>query len=196
MLGIGGTELLIIALFGFLIFGPDKLPQVGRTFGRAMRQFKHAQEEMNRVIREEVYDPDKDGEVLGDFKNIFKDFDDDVSKKEGQSKPKAYSGGIDTESGPRAHKDSSPSHVHAPAQLDVDANASIPDGQRGASEASLAAEKPCVPASQSMQLQDDTLLKREVEGESFAQKKARLARERAEKEQAIDKLYQSKREER
>ncbi len=31
MLGIGSTELVIILVFGFLLFGPDKLPQMGRT---------------------------------------------------------------------------------------------------------------------------------------------------------------------
>jgi TatA/E family protein of Tat protein translocase len=55
--GIGGTELVLILLFGFLIFGPDKLPQIARTVGKAIRQFKGAQEKMNEVIKSEVYDP-------------------------------------------------------------------------------------------------------------------------------------------
>ena len=55
--GIGGTELALILLFGFLIFGPDKLPQIARTVGKAIRQFKGAQEKMNDVIKSEVYDP-------------------------------------------------------------------------------------------------------------------------------------------
>ncbi len=64
MFGIGGTEFLLILLFAFLIVGPDKMPQLGRTIGRAMRQFKNAQDEMNKVIRTEVYDPLKDNEPL------------------------------------------------------------------------------------------------------------------------------------
>jgi len=55
--GIGGTELAIIAVFAFIIFGPDKVPELARTLGKAMRTFKRAQEDMERVIRAEVYAP-------------------------------------------------------------------------------------------------------------------------------------------
>jgi TatA/E family protein of Tat protein translocase len=64
MFGVGGTEFLLILLFAFLIVGPEKMPQLGRTIGRAMRQFKNAQDEMNKVIRTEVYDPLRDNEPL------------------------------------------------------------------------------------------------------------------------------------
>ena len=57
MFGIGGTELVIILVFGFLIFGPDKLPSMGRTIGRAMRQFRQAQDQMNKMVKTEIYDP-------------------------------------------------------------------------------------------------------------------------------------------
>jgi TatA/E family protein of Tat protein translocase len=64
MFGIGGTELFLILLFAFLIIGPDKLPKAGRTLGRAIRQFRNAQDEMNKVIKDEVYDPLVDDEPL------------------------------------------------------------------------------------------------------------------------------------
>lgn len=57
MFGISGTELIIILFFGFLIFGPEKLPQMGRTVGRAIRQFKDASEAANKKFKEEVADP-------------------------------------------------------------------------------------------------------------------------------------------
>ena len=57
MLGIGSTELVLILFFGFLIFGPEKLPEMGRTVGRAIRQFRAASDEVNTKFREEVYDP-------------------------------------------------------------------------------------------------------------------------------------------
>lgn len=58
MFGIGGFELFIILLFAFLIFGPDKLPQIAKTLGAALNKFKKAQEEMKAVINDEVLDPD------------------------------------------------------------------------------------------------------------------------------------------
>lgn len=60
MFGISGTELVIILFFGFLIFGPDKLPQMGKTVGRAIRQFRTASEAANKKFKEQVADPFND----------------------------------------------------------------------------------------------------------------------------------------
>ena len=58
MFGISGFELFIILLFGFLIFGPEKLPDIANTVGRAIGRFRSAQEEMNEVIKPtDIYDP-------------------------------------------------------------------------------------------------------------------------------------------
>lgn len=58
MFGIGGTELFIIVLFVIIIFGPDKIPEMARTAGRAFRMFKKVQEDVEHVIRTEIYTPD------------------------------------------------------------------------------------------------------------------------------------------
>ena len=57
MFGIGEGELAIIVVFGVLLFGPDKLPQMGRTIGRAIRQFRETQEKMTAVVQSEIIDP-------------------------------------------------------------------------------------------------------------------------------------------
>ncbi len=57
MLGIGGTELAIILVFGFLMFGPDKLPGLGRTLGKAIRQFREAEEGFTKVVQTELVEP-------------------------------------------------------------------------------------------------------------------------------------------
>lgn len=57
MFGIGEGELATIVVFGFLLFGPDKLPQMGRTIGRAIRQFRETQEKMTAVVQSEIIDP-------------------------------------------------------------------------------------------------------------------------------------------
>ena len=60
MFGIGETEFVLILLFAFLVFGPDKLPGMGRTLGRALRQFQNAQEGFNKVVRADLLDPAAD----------------------------------------------------------------------------------------------------------------------------------------
>jgi sec-independent protein translocase protein TatB len=54
VLGLGGTELVIIAVFAILIFGPDKIPQLARTVGRFQREFRRAQDTMESTIRAET----------------------------------------------------------------------------------------------------------------------------------------------
>ena len=45
MMGLGMPELIVILVIALLIFGAGKLPQVGSSVGKAMREFKGALEE-------------------------------------------------------------------------------------------------------------------------------------------------------
>lgn len=80
MLGISGTELVLILFFGFLIFGPEKLPQMGRTIGRAIRQFRTASDSMNQKFKDEVADPFKDAvsPYADDIKDVAAPIKDDI----------------------------------------------------------------------------------------------------------------------
>jgi len=85
--GISGTELFIIVAFALIILGPDRLPEIGRTLGRFMREFKRAQDSMEAVIRAEMYGkgqditktPEKPGSPLPNRKI---DDDDDEEEEE------------------------------------------------------------------------------------------------------------------
>lgn len=58
MFGVGGFEFVLILLFAFLIFGPDKLPEIARTVGKGIAKFRAAQEDMNEVLKEsKAFDP-------------------------------------------------------------------------------------------------------------------------------------------
>ena len=57
MFGIGDTEFVLILIFAFLLFGPDKLPSMGRTIGRGIRQFRQASDSVTKVVKSEVLDP-------------------------------------------------------------------------------------------------------------------------------------------
>ena len=49
---------MLILLFAFLIFGPDKLPEIARTVGKGIAKFRAAQEDMNEVLKEsKAFDP-------------------------------------------------------------------------------------------------------------------------------------------
>ena len=52
MFGLGIPELLIIFVIALIVFGPKKLPDLGRSIGRAMAEFKKASEEFQDSVRE------------------------------------------------------------------------------------------------------------------------------------------------
>lgn len=46
MFNIGPTELLVVLAIALLVVGPKKLPDLGRTIGKSMREFRRAQDEL------------------------------------------------------------------------------------------------------------------------------------------------------
>jgi sec-independent protein translocase protein TatA len=51
---IGFPEILALFVLALLIFGPRKLPEIARSVGQAMREFKKAGEEVTRSLEEPV----------------------------------------------------------------------------------------------------------------------------------------------
>ena len=51
---ISGGELLVIILVVFLVFGPDKMPEIARKMGRAVNHMKKASNDLTREFREET----------------------------------------------------------------------------------------------------------------------------------------------
>jgi len=56
MFNIGFPELLIILAIALIIFGPNKLPELAKGLGRAMREFKKATEEVKESFEAETRD--------------------------------------------------------------------------------------------------------------------------------------------
>jgi sec-independent protein translocase protein TatA len=55
MLGsVGMPELLLILIIALIVFGPKKLPEVGKSLGRGLAEFKRASEDFKQNIRKEV----------------------------------------------------------------------------------------------------------------------------------------------
>ena len=51
---IGMPELIIILTLALIIFGPRKLPELGRSLGRSLSEFKRASNELKMTLDEEI----------------------------------------------------------------------------------------------------------------------------------------------
>lgn len=52
MFGIGIPELVLILIVGLIVFGPGKLPEVGRAVGKGIREFRKASNALQAVLNE------------------------------------------------------------------------------------------------------------------------------------------------
>jgi len=81
MFNIGLPELLIIVAIALIVFGPNKLPELAKAFGRAMREFKKATEEVKESFEAETKDLEELKSTLTDEKDkLVADFAEEVSK--------------------------------------------------------------------------------------------------------------------
>ena len=71
--GIGPMEIILILIIGLIIFGPGKLPQIGRDLGKALRSFKKATTDLSAEVSRELEEEKK--EIDSDTKQIKQEID-------------------------------------------------------------------------------------------------------------------------
>jgi sec-independent protein translocase protein TatA len=69
MFGLGIPELIVIFVIALVVFGPKKLPDLGKSIGRAMAEFKKASEEFQESVRSEMKEVEK-GADLEELKKL------------------------------------------------------------------------------------------------------------------------------
>ncbi|MBC7361888.1 MAG: TatA/E family twin arginine-targeting protein translocase [Candidatus Aminicenantes bacterium] len=84
---IGLPELIVIFIIALLVFGPKKLPEVGKSVGRAIREFKKASDELRSKVEEEINATEIKTEIksvqddLNEFKGDLNQFQDSIKKE-------------------------------------------------------------------------------------------------------------------
>lgn len=156
MFGIGETELVLILLFAFMIFGPDKLPGMGKTLGRALRQFRNAQEGFTQVVQTEIVDPAT--EAMSDKKPNRKreEFDEDADiedAEDGAPAPKRAETFAERKKrleAERKAKEAAEKEAAEKAAADDDADADADSAAAGAADAPSEPAEPEAPKKPSV----------------------------------------------
>jgi TatA/E family protein of Tat protein translocase len=71
---IGFPELLVILTIALLVFGPKKLPEIGKSIGKAIREFRKTTDEIKEKLEEEIQ--------ADEFKNIKEELKEDIQQNE------------------------------------------------------------------------------------------------------------------
>jgi len=57
--GVGWQELIVVLVLALLIFGPGKLPEVGKALGKGINEFKRASRDVQKEINDAINEGDK-----------------------------------------------------------------------------------------------------------------------------------------
>jgi TatA/E family protein of Tat protein translocase len=107
---IGFPELLIIMAVALLIFGPKKLPEVGRSIGKAVREFRRTSDELRGRIEEEIH--------ASEYKEIKEGLKRDIQEIETEG-PSPPAGPPETKEEPQEPKKESPAPEENSPYLDT-----------------------------------------------------------------------------
>ena len=83
MFGIGMPEMILILAVALIVIGPKKLPDLAKSLGRALGEFKRATTDLKDSIESETQ--------IGDVKNAFKDINKDIKSAYDPTRLKADS---------------------------------------------------------------------------------------------------------
>jgi sec-independent protein translocase protein TatA len=72
---LGVPEMIFIFLLALVLFGPKKLPELGRTIGRAITEFRRAQNELKATLQHHMGELEKESESIRD---ITRGFNNDI----------------------------------------------------------------------------------------------------------------------
>ena len=79
---LGFQELLVIFIIALLVFGPKKLPELGKSLGKGLREFKRATNELKSTWDDHIQEAEREvTSTAKDFRDIGKDLERDVNSE-------------------------------------------------------------------------------------------------------------------
>jgi TatA/E family protein of Tat protein translocase len=133
---LGWPETVFIFFLALILFGPKKLPELGRTVGKALTEFRRASSELKSTFDREMKSIEEHTES---FKEIANQYQSDTYSYDYQSYESTYEGAYGNESYDSTA--TTPSTLSASATQDAELPAALPEGAIAqGSEAAVAHE--------------------------------------------------------
>jgi sec-independent protein translocase protein TatA len=120
---LGWQETVFIFLLALLLFGPKKLPELGRTLGKAMTEFRRASNELKATFDKEMKSLEQETESL---KQVANQYQYDTYNYDYSSYESGYEGSYGTESNDSTA--TTPSIESASAPQGAESPAALPEG--------------------------------------------------------------------
>ena len=119
---LGWPETVFIFFLALILFGPKKLPELGRTVGKALTEFRRASSELKSTFDREM----KSLEQETEFKEISNQYQSDTYSYDYSSYESTYEGSYGNETYDTTA--TSPSTLSASAPQDAESPAGLPEG--------------------------------------------------------------------
>ena len=120
---LGWPETVFIFFLALILFGPKKLPELGRTVGKALTEFRRASSELKSTFDREMKSLEQETES---FKEISNQFQSDTYSYDYSSYESTYEGSYGNENYDSSV--TSPSTLSASAPQDAESPAGLPEG--------------------------------------------------------------------
>jgi len=144
---LGWPETVFIFFLALILFGPKKLPELGRTVGKALTEFRRASNELKSTLDREMKSLEQESEIK-ELKEITNQYQSDTYSYDYSSYESSYDSSYGYENDSTA---TSQSTLSASAPQDAESPAGLPEGTVAhGSEIAVAAENaPETPAHDS-----------------------------------------------
>ena len=119
MFNIGLPELLIIGAIALIVFGPNKLPELAKALGRAMREFKKATDEVKESFEAETRDLEEIKSTITE-ENVLGDLAREISSLEEPSPETVTTGEVAPEAMAQTETSSAEEIVTSPEEREVE----------------------------------------------------------------------------
>ena len=116
---LGFQELIVIFIIALLVFGPKKLPELGKSLGKGLREFKRATNELKSTWDDQLKDAESEiSSTTKDFRDIQKDLNKTMREANqadppAPSSPESPESVSEPEAAPETPSPETPSQKHS-----------------------------------------------------------------------------------